>query len=345
MKTGIITFHHAFNYGAYLQAYALQKHIEAEGHDCEIIDYRNAELENLHERCISHGLNPFKRFANRSRRSKFVSALAATGISSPARAASEIDWKRYDAVFYGADEIWNHHDHAHGFDPVYFGEGPPDFTRRFAYAPSLGQLAWDHPAPAAIREQIGRFSRIAARDDNTARFVETMSGINPPIVLDPVFLWPFDELPAGPELKKQQVLVYGEFRDKLWIDSWKTFARKRNLETVSVGFHNKWCDRNMLAAGPFEFLSLLKSSRMILTSMFHGTMFAIKWNIPFATWRSHGARHKFDPLFSELNLEERLTFVPPEDWERLLMPLGVSVQQRLGERTEESKAVIRSFLA
>ena len=40
MKIGIITFHWATNYGAILQAYALQNYLIEFGHDVEIINYR-----------------------------------------------------------------------------------------------------------------------------------------------------------------------------------------------------------------------------------------------------------------------------------------------------------------
>ena len=41
MIVGILTLHNAINYGATLQALALQKYIEELGVDVEIIDYRN----------------------------------------------------------------------------------------------------------------------------------------------------------------------------------------------------------------------------------------------------------------------------------------------------------------
>ena len=39
-KVAIMTFHVAHNYGAMLQAYALQKAICKLGFDCEVLDYR-----------------------------------------------------------------------------------------------------------------------------------------------------------------------------------------------------------------------------------------------------------------------------------------------------------------
>ena len=48
MKIGIITFHRAANYGAVLQAYALQFYLTEKGNEVEIIDYRCKEIEKVH---------------------------------------------------------------------------------------------------------------------------------------------------------------------------------------------------------------------------------------------------------------------------------------------------------
>ena len=47
MKIGILTFHRTTNYGAALQAYALQQTLIGQGHDAEIIDY------NCKRRCAA----------------------------------------------------------------------------------------------------------------------------------------------------------------------------------------------------------------------------------------------------------------------------------------------------
>ena len=48
MKTGIITFHAAMNYGSALQAFALQEYLTARGHSVEIIDFRSQAQERLY---------------------------------------------------------------------------------------------------------------------------------------------------------------------------------------------------------------------------------------------------------------------------------------------------------
>ena len=47
IRIGILTFHRAHNFGAVLQAYALQKTVSLE-HDAEIIDYRSSFIERLY---------------------------------------------------------------------------------------------------------------------------------------------------------------------------------------------------------------------------------------------------------------------------------------------------------
>ena len=47
-KVGILTFHRANNYGAVLQAYALQTYLETIGVNAEIVDYRSAYLEKAY---------------------------------------------------------------------------------------------------------------------------------------------------------------------------------------------------------------------------------------------------------------------------------------------------------
>ena len=45
MKIGILTFHRAYNYGAILQAFALQKKLLSLGYDSEIIDYLSVKKQ------------------------------------------------------------------------------------------------------------------------------------------------------------------------------------------------------------------------------------------------------------------------------------------------------------
>ena len=44
MNIGIVTFHRALNYGAVLQAYALQKFLDSLKIDSSVVDYRSVDM-------------------------------------------------------------------------------------------------------------------------------------------------------------------------------------------------------------------------------------------------------------------------------------------------------------
>ena len=46
LNIGLLTFHFADNYGAVMQAYALQEYLRQQGHESEFIDYQPAHVEN-----------------------------------------------------------------------------------------------------------------------------------------------------------------------------------------------------------------------------------------------------------------------------------------------------------
>ena len=48
MKIGIVTFNSAHNYGAVLQAWALQEYLKSEGHDPSVINYRIFDIDKLY---------------------------------------------------------------------------------------------------------------------------------------------------------------------------------------------------------------------------------------------------------------------------------------------------------
>lgn len=336
MKVGIITFHHAFNYGAFLQAAGLHGCLKDLGHEAEIIDYRNPKLEAVHEHCIRYGWHPLRKWAGRRRRSRFIQCLAGLTCCPLAHSSAEIDWSNYDAVIFGSDEIWNFVSHAHRHDPVFFGDGCPDPVAKIAYAPSLGELDGAREIPPEISSALAAFHKIGVRDSNTAAFVKAAGGFVPTIVTDPVFLHDFHEDLPDISLAPNEVLMYGQITDYGFIAGWKDYAKRHKLRAVSVGYYNSWCDRHVLQASPYEFVALLKSSRLVMTSTFHGTMFSIKYGIPFMTFRTGGAKRKFDPLLATLELESRILDEAPRNWEPFAEPLPVKALETMDRRVAES---------
>ena len=107
----------------------------------------------------------------------------------------------------------------------------------------------------------------------------------------------------------QYLLFYGitlQQDDKLFIREIKNFASKRNLRIVSVGYFHQWADINFVNIDPFKWLSYIKNADFIVTNMFHGTVFSIKFNKRFLTIASKRRENKVGSLLREFGLESRL---------------------------------------
>lgn len=225
MKTGLITFHAAMNYGSALQAYALQKYLEGRGHDVEIIDFRSLAQRRLYPApvCFNSVYNAkqtLRRLASgwdtigfmRRKRmafSRFMNEqmnLTSCRFGS-GRQLRRHDWSSYDMLVSGSDQIWN--PSAIDFSLAYFldfAESTQAQERsclsgcsrgpcKVAYAPSAG------PAPrlrqglgTEIRRLLSQYSAVSVRETQTAGFLQENglvgSGCNGgiPVLPDPVLL-------------------------------------------------------------------------------------------------------------------------------------------------------------
>ena len=62
MKIGILTFHRAHNFGAFLQAFALKTFLEEKGHEVELVDYWPKEHAALYRFFYKEEVKSFKGF-------------------------------------------------------------------------------------------------------------------------------------------------------------------------------------------------------------------------------------------------------------------------------------------
>jgi hypothetical protein len=187
VKIGIVTLYDAPNYGAFLQAYALQEILEGMGHHVEFLPFRNIEppeyvIWTLDYGRVLYNLINFKRIIYQFRRRRAIKkCLSKLNI---ARNTSQY----YDVVILGSDEIWNLNSVTFNHYPEYFGNNI-NTGNLITYAPDCGntpiqELAADENAINGLK----RINRISARSQHTAEAVKTITGKNVPLVLDPALL-------------------------------------------------------------------------------------------------------------------------------------------------------------
>ena len=111
MKIGILTFFRNPNYGAMLQAYALWRFLQKEGHDVQFIDYDfpnarriplwrcfvSRSVSGMRQKLTSYVRFPITAFAETFPRTRLYVSFEDLQNNCP----------RYDAIVVGSDQMWN----------------------------------------------------------------------------------------------------------------------------------------------------------------------------------------------------------------------------------------------
>ena len=143
---GILTFHRAANYGAVLQAYALQQTLNELNLENEIIDYRCEYIEKHYNPKPSVSLRHPNRYLielkemplkikTRAVFDEFLRAYVKTSDPVIKRELLYISSK-YRTIITGSDQVW--HMAVSGDDTAYVLDFAPDEVRKVSYAASIG---------------------------------------------------------------------------------------------------------------------------------------------------------------------------------------------------------------
>ena len=311
MKVGILTYHHTTNYGATLQAYALQKAVKSRGHSCELIDYRPIAAVEFYRKDIypvrasRHWLSCVAKSWKMTRFLRSQTQLSRD--KTYTRDNIKAKFQHYDAVITSSDEVWKIKS-VRGYDPSYFLDFiyKPD-TLKISYAPSFGNL----DTLGAEREDICRlihdFDSLSGRDANSLRLLENECNKQATRVLDPTFLTNYEDILVKPRLKKDYLLIYYETRLKEEQEAFiKEVARIKKLTIVSIGYYNQVADINLVGVSPQEWLGYFANASYVITNFFHGTVFSIIFRKPFTVFSNKYKVRKVGDLLNHLGLGDHI---------------------------------------
>ncbi len=322
MRVGILTFHCAHNYGAVLQAFALQEFLRSSGYDVEIIDYRPEYLISPYNdismdltqlgNIVRLPLQPMRRL----RRKRFSAFITEKLRLSPSSATATFVSHDYDAYVLGSDQIWN--PTITNGDGVFFGRfGRPSNSRLISYAASSeasyeGETLDLSPQQMHLRE----FSSISVREELLREQIQPLVDIPVETVLDPTLLVDptvFERI-AGDTKSSGHLLIYQVKRDS------KTTSVARRVKQIT-GIANavrltpgvsKLDIANIYsAASPGDFVSLFMSCGYVVTTSFHGAVFSIIFRKQFVCVmdRSRG-NYRISSLLAKLGLSNRMVYAP-----------------------------------
>lgn len=283
-RVGIITYHRHNNYGAVLQAYALQKKIESMGYYSEIIDYQYKKniwsLKKL--RCkgiklyIMGIIGPITRIPRYKKFSEFRKMMKL----SPKYKKNDLYKvnKRYDICISGSDNIWN--TDINGFDKSYFLDFIKDNYKKRSYASSFGSDKIDSNLEEEYGELLKNYTILGVREESGAKLIKKISNKNAYVVADPTFLISYEEwnkLLIEPNEKKHYMLAYQLVPSKYFVENVKRISKEEKLPVIYISFPMGGYVKSKckLWIGPREWLGYIKNADIIVTDSFHGMMFSI----------------------------------------------------------------------
>ena len=323
MRVGILTYG-VFNYGAALQAYALQEALKEMGHDVQIVDYwTENRVKNFHSPWVkskgarawvmnAYILMHFRRWQRRIAR--FAEFRAQFMQLSRRRYFGEQDLLESppgcDAYVCGSDQVWNP---SKELDPVYFLRFAKKLGKRLvSYAPSFGVPE----VPENRREECARylkdFDALSVREKNGQEIIRDLSGRTSKMTCDPVCLltpeqWR-ERIKPEEMLDRPYILVYPMRIRKTMMTMVKRLKQLTGLPVVLIPSENPAsgigipADRVVWDAGPREFLQWIMGASLMCTSSFHGTTLAAIFQKPLYSVQYTARDSRMTNLLEQLGL-------------------------------------------
>ena len=320
MKIKTLTTYDVYNYGASLQAYALQSYLTQRGHDVEIINYQPKYLTHKYD---YYWVNP------ESRMSRYVLTRFVYRIAKWMQRQTTLSRKRQfdyfnhyvlretqqvyytyeelcenppqaDLYIVGSDQIWN----------VFYETGRDrsfylDFVkegRKASYAASFSYLNIPDDEMERIKASLMTFCGVAVREYHGLDILKKMGRVGN-WVLDPVFLLSLEEWKClmKPMVRQERYLLIYDFEgnDELKVFA-QEYAKKLGLKIYAIVDTYPLCyaDKNFTNIGPADFVTMIYHCNAFVSNSFHGTAFSIIFQKPVFVFNRH--RHKVNSRMESL---------------------------------------------
>lgn len=323
MKTGILTFHRVYNYGAVLQAYCTQKILDDLGIENEIIDFSMPGQQDFTSMYSTR--NGVKRFLKtlllvpfhhdrKNRIKKFDAFISSMRLSKRTfRREKELQEAGgdYDIYLAGSDQIWNVTKKAEASD-AYFLDFVREGKTRLSYAASLGDASYEDLLDK--KDFLCQFQNISCREKGGAEILSRITGRNVPVVLDPTLLVNMDRLleKTKPYSSEPYLLYYsldGFDKRKKHMDILNQLSAKFGLVIKYLTPEWPWHSNgeDLISAGPEDFLGFIQNAGLVCTNSFHGTALSIRLHTPFYVLERKNIKdERKRSILNQLGLEERI---------------------------------------
>jgi hypothetical protein len=360
MKIGIMTFWWSQdNYGQLLQCYALQKYLRDLGHEAFLIRYKE-QKQTFNIVSLLKIFNPVKvcryiiekKFLKQVQKDELLHSRNFDLFRTNYIKQSEYFYSSYndlkdnppeaDIYIVGSDQVWNF-DNLRVIPQInaFFLNFGNESIIRISYSASFGIEKLSNEVQNYIKPLIQKFKYVSVREKSGEKICNEMD-VSADVVCDPTLLLDGNKYLTTLQIQNNDsnyIFVYhvNVFRFKNeFLTQINTFATSNNLVIKSVSASGYIAARKLIKSSEYiyasipEWLSLIANSKYVLTTSFHGTVFAIIMHKPFLTItldkKYSRSNDRFRTLLKTLGLESRIykSGVPiadqlnqPIDWDRV----------------------------
>lgn len=373
MKTvGIITMHRPDNYGSYLQTFATFKFISKLGYDVKVIDYayptkyhkslhKTKEKTKIKRSWIHRKLSGFFRrilhidsSIHACKMKRFYQKyLKFTKIYNSAQELTN-NPPLFNIYVTGSDQVWN--PEFTGNDTTFLLSWVPNGRKKIAYSASFSVSELPIKMRQNYEKYLKEYNSISIREQSD--ILNSMNGIKGKLVLDPIFLFnktQWINLLGDPlKCEGKYILCYllsYKFNPYPYAyNVIKQIHRQTGYKVVIIDGDPADTLRGFKIVGnlgPEDFVSLFAHSSYIISNSFHGTAFAINFEIPFSTIVNSNPNNKDNrqlSLVNEFKISKNRVIRNGENVNSINADRIVEWHEKLKELRKESILFLRDAL-
>lgn len=315
-NVGIITFINTVNFGASLQAYALQETVRSFGLNAEVIQYTNKSIEakekntgkkSLYPKNIMRSLVMGRGLKNKAKAfENFEKDFMIPGKLLTDQTADEVN-TYYDKFITGSDQVWNKQI-THG-DWHYYLDFVKETSKIMSYAPSFGNSEFPMECYQQAGELLSRFHALSVREQSGAELIHKLCSRHAQVVLDPTLLmdkakWE-KKIIFKPDFE-HYILVYFPHDKKLVFNFVEKLKKKTGLPVIylSISPRIQPGTHTIYDSSPDEFLGWVQHADFVVTGSFHGTAFSLNLEKQFY-YEPSGEGSRIDNIVKLCGAENR----------------------------------------
>ena len=297
-KVALLSFHTAYNYGAALQAFALQETVSDMAVDCAYINYVNESRQQEYDMIaqIRRELKkknlirvaklicgiPFMAGRKRHFEQFYHRYLTKTAVEYHSSKEAEALNDDFDKFIVGSDQVWNPENN--GSDCAFMLDFVQDERKRISYSSSFGISEVPEHMIQGYTDNLTKFYRISTRELAGVKLIRELSGRDAHLVLDPVFL-PATEvwermISTAKKNTKEYIFFYTnrntQLNDFLGL-GYPSDALEYHILSSHVSLKDFLDQKRkiMFTMSPEKFLEEIADAKLVVTASFHCLAFSI----------------------------------------------------------------------